>query len=260
MKKLIVLSLVLFFCSPLAAYAASIGGAETQGQGRLAFGLDTAFIFDRELEFKEATGLAANQEVKNLEMDEAYQAMLKVSYGLLEDLDVYVKLGVADYEGEAEGYVSGVKATDEKLSTDMDFAYGFGLKGICDLGNDWLLGYDLQYLRSKHKAKVTQTTILGAIDSTEYKSGVIQEWHIAPYVARRINNFTPYLGVRYSDVEMKLKSPAESGWLDNIKFESDNNVGVFVGTDYKLGENLVLNLEGRFIDETAMSFACTYKF
>jgi len=36
--------------------------------------------------------------------------------------------------------------------------------------------------------------------------------------------------------------------------------GVFLGTDYKLNDSWSLNLEGRFVDETAMSFAAKYKF
>lgn len=260
MKKLILLSLAVVLCLPVVVYAASIGGAETQGKGRLAVGLDSAFIFDRDLEFKSASGLAANGTLKNVKIDRGYQIMLKPSYGLFDNLDVYAKLGAADYEGKDESYIGGVKDADDKTNTDTDFAYGFGMKGTYGLGNDWLIGCDLQYLRSEHKAKVTATPVAGVASSTTYKTAESQEWHIAPYIARKINSFTPYLGIRYSDMKTKLKGPAEDGWADNVKSEADDNVGVFLGTDYKIGENWKLNLEGRFVDETAMSFGATYKF
>lgn len=259
MKKLVALSLVTLLCLPIAVYAASIGGAETQGQGKFAVGMDTAFIFDRELKFKSASGFAANAEVRNPEI-EGYQVMVKTSYGLLDNFDAYVKLGMTDYEVEAESYLAGAKVADEKINADTDFAYGFGLKGTYELDDDWLIGCDLQYLHSKHEAKIVETTVAGASDSTTYKKVVIREWHIAPYIARKINNFTPYLGVRYSDMKLEMKSPAAAGWTDDHKYEADNNVGVFLGTDYKLDDNWSLNLETRFIDETALSFGGTYKF
>jgi opacity protein-like surface antigen len=45
-----------------------------------------------------------------------------------------------------------------------------------------------------------------------------------------------------------------------IRFKTKNSVGPFVGLDYKFNDNLSLNLEGRFIDETAVSFSANYKF
>lgn len=260
MKRIIFSALVVFICLPMAVYAASIGGAETQGKGKLSIGADESIVFNKDLKFKSASGLGATQTIKNPEIDKASQEMFKASYGLLDNLDVYVKLGAADYKIKADSYVGSSKYADEKINADTKFAYGFGLKGVYEFGNDWLVGYDLQYLRSNHRAKDTETVVGGSSDSTTYKKALIQEWHIAPYLAKRINNFTPYFGVRYSDMRLDMKNPSASGWTDNHKYEADKNVGIFAGTDYKIGNNWKLNLEGRFIDETAMSFGATYKF
>ena len=186
MKKLIVLSFVTLLCLPSSVYAASIGGAETQGQGRLAVGLDTAFVFEKDIKFKSLTvGSAATQEIKNVEMDEAYQVVLKTSYGLLDNLDAYIKLGMADYKIENDNYVLGSKWAEDKTNTDIDFAYGFGLKGTYKFADDWFFGCDLQYLRSKHEASLEQDYVTGIATGT-YESLVIQEWHIAPYLATTI--------------------------------------------------------------------------
>ena len=259
MKKIILLGLVLFLSLPVVAEATSIGGAETQGQERLAVGMDVAFLLDKDLKFKSATGLLATQEIKNVETDKGYQVMLKTSYGLLDNLDAYIKLGLADFEAEDDNYMLGIKWADDIIDSSTDFAYGFGLKGKYELEEDWWVGCDLQYLRSKHEAKVTQDYVFGST-STKYKSFVVQEWHIAPYIAKRINNFAPYFGVRYSDMRLKMKNPDAALWLDDYKLEADDNVGVFLGTDYEIDDNLVLNLEVRFIDEMALSFGADYKF
>ena len=264
MKKLLGLSLITLLCLPLSVYAASIGGAETQGQGKLAIGLDTSFVFNKDLKFKsltETSGLGSPQKTKNIKIDKNEQIMLKTSYGLLDNLDVYLKLGATDSKAKDNFYEGNAHYGDDKINTDTGFAYGFGLKGTYELENSWFIGYDLQYLRSEQKAKVIETVVAtGESDSTKYKSLVVQEWHIAPYIAKRINDFTPYFGVRYSDMKVKMKKPSGSGWTDDHKYKADDNVGVFLGTDYKVTDNWTLNLEGRFIDETATSFACTYKF
>jgi len=269
MKRIIFISLIIFFILTPLSYGASIGGAETQGQGKFSVGVDSTYIFEKKLNFKSASGLAPGDEIENAEINKAYQVTLKTSYGILDNLDAYIKLGVADYTLKDETYNGGVKTAESKANTDFGPIYGLGLKGVyrfnsgyysrnkfqSDWLNDWMIGCDLQYLRSQHKAKREENS-----NSTKYKSFVVQEWHIAPYIAKKINNFTPYFGIRYSDMRVNIKKPADSGWSDNDKYEADENFGIFLGTDYKVGENLNLNLEGRFLDETAGSFSCNYQF
>ena len=70
MRKMIVLCLIMLFCLPLAAYAASIGGAETQGQGKVAVGWDQEFVFDRDMKFDKASwGELAPGETLEVEID-----------------------------------------------------------------------------------------------------------------------------------------------------------------------------------------------
>ncbi len=280
MRRVILLGLVVVLCLPLSVQAASIGGAETQGQGKFAIGLDQEFIFKRDLKKKTQSfsGTAAGvtltgsydvkPEIKNM-----YRTMVKASYGLLEGLDVYVKLGTADgegrdsYSGTANWTVGGVRGQgtlsgNDKLKTGNAFAYGAGLKGAYALPGDWLIGADAQYLRHKHGYKATTSgtyvdPLIGraAFEGSSKGKITFQEWQVAPYVAKKLGNFTPYLGVKYSDLMVENKSEA-----GKENYKADDNVGVFVGTDCKIGEHWKLNLEGRFIDETAMSLGAAYRF
>ena len=67
----------------------------------------------------------------------------------------------------------------------------------------------------------------------------------------------PYLGIKYSDLEIKATVDDED---TEIKLKADDNIGVFLGTDYKINDAWSLNIEARFIDETAMSFSAMYRF
>ncbi len=267
MKKLILLGLVVVLCLPLAVYAASIGGVETQGQGKFAIGLDQEFVFDRDMELKSMDpGIEKGELETKTEIDSMYRTMVKASYGVLENLDIFVKLGTADFKGkmdwtwrEGGDWEKGTM----KIKGDNAFAYGFGAKGTYNLKNDWIIGCDAQYLRHKNDYKGIESWEDSGGDSGEesFKGDVtFQEWQVAPYIAKKIGNFVPYLGVKYSDLKTKFKVTREDDETETWKIEADDNFGVFLGTDYKIGENWKLNLEGRFVDETAMSVGATYRF
>ena len=256
MKKLIFLSLIALICLPAAAYAASIGGADTQGQGKFGISLDQEFVFDKDLEISGTSfTLAPNEEIKDVAIDKMYRTMVKTSYGLSDDFDIYLKLGIADLDAEENFYLDGECIAEGEHIGRNALAYGFGFKGKHDLENNYLIGVDLQWLRHKNKYS-HKWNIIGGIEETSTGKATIEEYHIAPYVAKRIENYIPYIGVKYSDLKAKLKD--NEG--DQVELEADNNFGIFIGTDYQVALNWSLNFETRFIDETAISFGGAYRF
>lgn len=233
MKMLMLLMiLAIFLCLPLAIYAASIGGAETQGKEKVGVGVDQEFVFDRDLGHQSGLeGVGSGIEIKNMS-----RTMAKISYGLLDNLDIYTKLGTADVK---------IKGPAFTAKTSNAFAWAIGAKGTHKLTEDWFLGADVQYLRHRHSADFN-------FSGSDWDGRLLfQEWQVAPYVGiEKIGNFTPYLGVAYSDLRAR----------GAVKLKAEDNFGMFVGSSYKINDRLFLNTEGRFIDETAMSFGCTYRF
>lgn len=245
MKRLIVLGIVLVLCLPVIVYSATIGGAETQGKGETAVGFDQEFVFDRNLKNTKSTD--ENINFGKVEVDQIYRSMAKISYGLLDNLDVYVKLGTADAKIKSPA-TYGPQYGIYGAKTSNAFVWGLGIKGTYEFAA-WLLGTDIQYLRHRH------STNFSFNDSDWDGKLLFQEWQVAPYLAKRLGNFIPYLGVKYSDLRVTHKDED-----DTIKFKADDNFGVFVGSGYKINDRLSLNGEVRFVDETAISFGCTYKF
>ena len=71
----------LFCCPPVAIYAASIGGAETQGKEKVGVGIDQEFS-SRDLKRQSGLeGVGSGIEIKNMS-----RTMAKISYGLLDNL------------------------------------------------------------------------------------------------------------------------------------------------------------------------------
>lgn len=78
-----------------------------------------------------------------------------------------------------------------------------------------------------------------------------QEWQVAFGAAKKFKYFLPYLGIKYSDFR------EFSGDMTN---RSSNIVGIFVGCAITPIRAFSIDLQGRFIDETAFTAKATYKF
>ncbi len=78
-----------------------------------------------------------------------------------------------------------------------------------------------------------------------------QEWQVAFGAAKRFKYFMPYFGVKYSDFRESSKTSTAN---------SDTIVGIFVGCAVTPIKAFSIDLQGRFIDETAFVIKGTYKF
>jgi len=246
-----VLSIIFLLRLPLVSYPASIGEVETQGQGRFSIGINQEFLFNRNLKFDKANHDIVGIVIGKLRMDELNETIIKISYGLFDNFDVYAESGIADFKTKIN--YSGTNNGEGIYDGDSGFTYGLGIKGTRQFENNWLVGADLRYLRQ------TNDWSIGGDFQGEGGKATIQEWHLAPYIGYKIENLIPYFGIKYSGLKIKTEwAGVDKGKYE--KYSAADNVGVFFGADYKLTESWALNLEGRFVDETAMSFGTIYKF
>ncbi len=278
MKKM---ALIIFFviCLPFVSYAASIGGALTQGKGKFAIGIDSDYVFKKEFKNRNVYdgfgGIATYNAVLHTEIKGGlYREMVKLSYGIIDNLDIYVKVGMAQIIGIRQngegpltflGFPGSLYASND-IQSEVAPAYGAGIKGKVNLPgrlSNWMLGCDAQYIRHRNRVNISSWTnlyitgfgMLGQNRTLARGYVTWEEWHAAPYVAYKIGNFVPYVGGKYSYTRLKVGS--DRGGSNE---KTGNKAGAFVGFDYIFGKHLDFNLEGRFIDETAVSGSVAYKF
>ncbi len=257
--------LICFFCIsvlfvPLMnVHAAMIGAAQTQGQSKISFALEQDIVFDRDMKIISISP-DVGTVISDMKFDEMYRTDIKVSYGLLENLDAYIKLGIADFKMSENWRSTTPEVGTIKDKAKNDLLWGLGLKGTMQLEDDWLLGIDTQYLSHRNKFEGQINNISSPADSEDYSGKMkIKEWHVAPYVAKKFDNLIPYLGIKYSDLRIKNEFSTSSNDTEE-KRKAEDNFGIFVGTDYKIDDDWKLNIEGRFLDETAMSLGASCKF
>jgi opacity protein-like surface antigen len=258
MKKLIFLSLILLLGLPFAAYSAPVGGPPTGG---LNISLGQDFVVDRNMKPTPVSieTITIDGTQPDCKIRHMYRTMLQVGYGLFDFLEVYVKLGGAGFKFRTDVEDQfGFPVGDAVVHTKMGFAYGGGVKAAYEFkdggAKGLVVGADAQYLRhtQRYHAMIIDDT---GPDSDSGKM-TLQEWQIGPFVGYRIMNFLPYVGMKYSHVWLHV-----SGGGENNTFKADDHFGGFVGLTYDIiPRKLMLNVEGRFIDEYGINANVIFKF
>ncbi len=254
MKKLIgIFLLILMSVFTPEVNASTAGGIETSGQGRFGLGISTVFVIKRDLEHANKEVLSL-ETISEIEMD-GYQILFKPSYGLSDDLDIYGIIGMQEFDVDSKGSVPGFASSTYVDTLERDVAYGVGLKFKYDLREDWVAGVDARYLLAGHEAKSTEN-YLGNTFSAKYNSAEYEEWQVALLAGRQMKNFSPYAGLKYSELAIELtESPI---WVD-MRYESDNDLGIFLGLDYDWG-GWSSNLEIDLLTETSIGLGTSCQF
>ncbi|MDD5449906.1 MAG: hypothetical protein PHO42_04835 [Candidatus Omnitrophica bacterium] len=225
-------------------------------------GVDVEILFDRDIKANAASGT---------ELTSGEWYMAKLSWLMFNRLEPYVKLGAARLE--AKWSEAGEKI---KLESNTGFAWALGSK---------LLIWDFKKPRLKIVAdgfyrmadlegdEGTRGTTKVTVDSSQSEF-LIREWQIALLAATEIDiggddkeevlgvtSIIPYAGIKYSDMNGRLRLTDSAGNYNNPgTIEADDNFGVVAGLDLVGPSSVSLNLEGRFIDETAMTVGLSVLF
>ena len=206
--------------------------------------------------------------VKNHEIDQSSAVLAKVNYAFNENYSLYAKLGMADLETQLTVVSAGADRAPYKLEYDFGFAWGIGGKASYAIGESGLrvIG-DLQYLQwdSSLSSLTVNGTKPGSISASDV---TVSDFSLSGILAKEWGSFTPYLGVKLSKVIVDYGSVNHAGvTIGSTTFtgftgdaESENNIGVITGAEYKVTDNFSLNVEGRFIDETAITGGAVYRF
>jgi len=192
----------------------------------------------------------------------------KLGLVCFEKFILYGSLGTAVFEQEFD---SGGR--DVRLESDVGLAWGLGGTVIAyettleEFDNSILrIGLDGRFrftdvdVESVREDTVTYDPAAGDING---EGLTYRDWQVAAAASMQWGNWTnfiPYIGAKYSHVETDATVEVGPRVHHLINAESENHVGVFVGTDIIIVDNFSVNVEGRFIDEEAFSFGAALRF
>lgn len=208
----------------------------------------------------------SNMKLKDSDSKDKYRFLgSKLDLVLMDKVIVYGLLGGAYYETKFND-----EGSEVKIETKNDLAWGIGATAILyetkieQFGSPTLrFGVDGRY----RSTELDVDKII--IDGTEYKipSGSVtavsieyKDWQIAGEVSSQWGRFIPYVGVKYSDMDAKASMTVSGTTYTDDNFKLKHNVGVFVGADLLALDSMSLNVEGRFINEEALTLGCAVRF
>ena len=163
------------------------------------------------------------------------------SYGVFKWICFDGKIGVGD--------VCWHNSSLGNLSYNTGFAGGYGFR---------IKGYENKNLGLKTVAcfqhiSVHPHTTCPANDKHRV---IIDDWQGSILISKDIENFMPYVGVRYGTVDF-IK------WInehDRRRIKSKDMFGAVIGMDYLIGKSVRLNIEGDFIDGEEISIGVSRDF
>lgn len=245
------------------AGAASVGVPTGTEDSRWEVTAEYTHLLDRDMADPSATAD---------ELRSGNQAHARVGYLLLPLVQPYIKLGAAEFEERLKNAnISGLGLRNITYEYDWGFSVGGGLQGVYEFpgGSGWFVGYDGQYLRSDND-------LGGVVHSGRRGSAVsgnvsVEEWHVGGYVGKTFEigeaKLTGYVGGRWSDLELDIDSTltytdaVDGGTVTSDgRTEADDNFGAFVGLSYQASNRWRVAVEGRFLDEAAVTGQVSYTF
>lgn len=177
-------------------------------------------------------------------------------------LDLYAILGASNTKANWRFENPSNRAiTRITLETDTDFLWAAGARALlCEWFNT-ALGMGGRYSSCmSHSHSFASNGVNTSQSGAEIE---FKEWQINMDVSYRIHVFIPYIGAKYLNAKTRLKGftvPISASLTGNNSFKNGSPVGVYLGCTLSSGCYFMFNIEGRLIDEDAITVSGEFRF
>ncbi|MBW2605148.1 MAG: hypothetical protein JRE28_12695 [Deltaproteobacteria bacterium] len=224
------------------------------------------FKVDIEYQYREFDLDLTKSNVVTPQWNEDYESpyernmvFLGASYGIFDKLDVLVGLGFLEDEWTADRrdnttYDHIQKGSDNILwkvglkYNLVKFDSGIYIGGLATY-SQWDSGDESYYTNGVNDPKTIEA--------------LWEEFAVSLYTGMQIKDFSPYVGVEYTDVEVTQKLsnyPLSPNVYGENEYEIEDNWGIVAGMTYSISQHFNLNLKTRLINQNSYSFGIAYKF
>ncbi len=273
----------LVFLVPSAVFSAGMNGAHTLGRGKASVGLEQEIVTGRRFETLtwsiQADPVFITEDLR-WKTKRTYRSMAVVRYGLLDSVELTALIGLArpGFEGagsfdyrDPDHYTGHSRA---RWRGEYGTVFGAGVKHALRIGDRWLLGLDGQYLTHRNAYHTTLScdvyshdTLVGQNNLSRKLSGkpVYAEWHVAPFVGAKTGGFTSYVGIRYSQGLLTIREEEVvlrlfSSERETKRFRTRHPFGAYARIERRISPSWKASLDGRLINERALSFGMQAAF
>lgn len=256
-----------------AASAQELGNpAKLIKKGQIDLGLQGTLIIKQSFSDYQLRRTFSNgthdSEWKGAEFEDDGIYMATITYGLIDQINLFARLGLAD----GGKWIDSQQGNNWKGDLESQFVWAVGAKGnALELDNGFGVEIGAQYLRYDNREVKNwrdQDTGQTASQLGWNTDDKVDYWQLDFVVNAywTIGAFTPYVGAGYSWSKVNFNGrwtnqTPSGGWIDyDSSFENENKVSALVGLDLDLGDHFKVNLQGTFISRTAVTLGLSYCF
>lgn len=189
-----------------------------------------------------------------------YTNAATVTLNILDRLDIFGVFGSSRVCSDWR-FTTANTITRIQIETLYHFLWGAGARGIFVEWGKVCLGLGGRYAFCSYKPSWLMTNATPVnVNGTRL---LWREWQVDLDISYNIDLFTPYLGVKYSNASAKLgtfPTPVSNSGLGTDHFENRTPVGIFIGCSISNCKYFMLNIEGRLIDEDAVTISGDLRF
>lgn len=219
----------------------------------LRFGYEGDFVSDGRM--KQNSGA-------RVDLFEQYTNSATATLNLLDRVDLYGVLGSSVIRSNWRfEQLSDETIHRIKIKTNADFLWAVGGRAILYQWWNTFLGFGGRYsFCHYHARELASDGVQSPVMGTHL---IWKQWQVNLDLSYKIHLFTPYIGIKYSQEEAKIGdfsvAIASNGSGANQLMNRDP-VGLYLGCGLSSGKYLMINLEGRLIDEEAISLTADLRF
>jgi hypothetical protein len=180
---------------------------------------------------------------------------------ILDRLDLFAVFGSSRVNADWRFTNLSGLATRAQLETLYHYIWAAGARGILFEWDQVALGLGGRYSYCTYKPSLL--TINAVPVSVGSARCIWREWQIDLDISYKIDLFTPYIGVKYSRAEARIgpfSTPISNSGSGTDHFKNKTPVGLFLGCSLSTGKYFMLNVEGRLIDEDAITISGDLRF
>lgn len=212
------------------------------------------YVFDRHLKTWESSS-------RIIERTKMYTNAASIILNIWDRTDIFTTLGETNLTIDTNSSAFGFMNRDRiHLETENEFSWSVGARTkIWECGST-MFGVEGQYF-STHP-RVSRIDLAGNRFYPS-KGSKYQEWQIGLGIAHRIHLFVPYVGVKWSGCNWRLRGESLALGEEIIRLHSlknKNHFGFAVGCSLVECEKISLTVEGRWGDEKAVSVFAEGRF
>jgi hypothetical protein len=148
-----------------------------------------------------------------------------------------------------------------KMETHQSFLWAVGGRAILYEWSNLFLGVGGRYTRSEAPPRWLKFD--GAKVSVAGTEVRWEDWQINLDFSYRIKLFTPYIGFKYAENRVHLGNfsvPIAADGSGSNSFKNRQPVGLYIGCGLTTGQYFMMNIEGRVIDEEAITISGEFRF